>query len=118
MPVLDVRNSVAPFVQAARAVLVDGARGGMVDWRAQYSFHAGPLDEALPGDEAELAALAEKLEGGAPYFVIVSEKRAPVLLRHVQGEPPLEALRGRIGNDTMVVLANRAALGPGAGAPP
>jgi hypothetical protein len=117
MPVLDVRNSVAPFVRAAHAVLVDGARGGMVEWRAQYSFYAGPLDEALPGNDAELAALAERLEGDAPYFVIVGEKRAPGLLRRVTGEPPVEALRGKIGDDTMLVLANRAALGPGAAAP-
>ena len=118
MPVLDVRNSVAPFARAARAVLVDGARGGMVDWRAQYSFYAGPLDEAVPGNEEELAALARRLEGDAPYFVIVSAKRAPVLLRHVKGEPPIEALRGKIGNDTMLVLANPAALGLGAETPP
>jgi 4-amino-4-deoxy-L-arabinose transferase-like glycosyltransferase len=114
MPALDVRNSVAPFVQAARAALIDGARGGMVEWRAQYSFYAGPLDEALPGNEAELAALAGRLGGDAPYFVIVSEKRAPGLLRRVTGKPPIEAVRGRIGNDTMLVLANRAALGPAA----
>jgi hypothetical protein len=49
--------------------------------------------------------------------VIVGEKRAPGLLRRVTGEPPVEALRGKIGDETMLVLANRAALGPGAAAP-
>ncbi len=118
LPVLDVRNSVAPFARAARAALVDGARGGMVEWRAQYSFYAGPLDEAVPGNDEEVAALAARLDGDAPYFVIVSERRAPLLLRQIRGAPPTEAVRARIGSDEMLVLANRAALGPGAEPPP
>jgi hypothetical protein len=118
LPALDARNSVAPFVRAARAVLVDGARGGMVDWRAQYSFHAGPLDEAQRGNRAELAALAARLAGDAPYFVIASERDAERLLRPVEGEPPVVALRGTVGSEAMLVLANRAALQAGpAGAP-
>jgi hypothetical protein len=113
MPALDVRNSVAPFARAARAVLVDGARGGMIEWRAQYSFHMGPLDAAVPGNADEVLALAARLDAADPYFVVVSERRAPLLLRQVRGEPPVEALRATIGPDPMLVLANRAALGLG-----
>ncbi len=113
LPALDARNSVAPFVRAAHAVLVDGARGGMVDWRAQYSFHAGPLDEAQRGSRAELAALAAQLAGDAPYFVIASEEDAERLLRQVAGEAPMVALRGTVGSEAMLVLANRAALHAG-----
>ncbi len=113
MPVLDVRNSVAPFARAARAVLVDGARGVMIEWRAQYSFHMGPLDAAVPGNADEVLALAARLDAADPYFVVVSERRAPLLLRQVRGEPPVEALRATIGPDPMLVLANRAALGLG-----
>jgi hypothetical protein len=85
----------------------------MVDWRAQYSFHAGPLDEAPRGHRAELAALAARLAGDAPYFVIASERDAERLLRPVEGEPPVVALRGTVGSEAMLVLANRAALQAG-----
>ncbi len=119
-PALDQRNSAGRFVAAVRERLLPGTPGGMVDFRAQFGFHAGRLLEAEPGRDADLDRLAARLAGDAPFWVIVRERHLSRLLERIPADRrPVEVLRRPVGNSVFVALANRAALrgahGPGGG---
>ncbi|MBP7148481.1 MAG: hypothetical protein KBD01_13135 [Acidobacteria bacterium] len=114
VPALDPRNSAGAFVAEARAHLAAGAPAGMVDFRAQFGFHAGRMQTADPSDEQSLARLARRLEGAEPFWVIVRERHLAELRRHLSGPtPPVVVLRRTAGDNVYVALANAAALAPG-----
>lgn len=107
-PAVDQQRSTKNFIANVQRAVVPGSPGGMVDFRAQFGFYAGKLDEADPGDAQGMNRLANRLSGEAPFWVIVQDDQKSRLLRRLT-QSPCAVWRQRLGESDYVVLANRAA---------
>lgn len=115
-PAIDEQRSARRFVANFRPLLIDGAPGGMIDFRAQFGFYLGPLLEAGPNESAALEILAQRLAAPAPFFVLTQDNEKQELLKRL-AVPPCAVYRQRVGDSDYVVLANRAALKPSSDPP-
>ncbi len=108
-PAVDQQRSTKEFIANAQRFLVPGAPGGMVDFRAQFGFYAGTLDEADPGDGPSMARLAQRLSGQAPFWVIVQDDQKQGLVRRLT-TAACTVWRQRLGVTDYTVLANHTAV--------
>lgn len=114
LPAVDPRKSAEGFIEQIEERVVPGCAGGMVDFRAQFGFHAGRLD-APPLTDEGLEHLARRLAGSEPFFLIVRESQAGSIRKRLPaGAAPREILRQPLGNNIYLVWANPAALGSSA----
>lgn len=110
-PAFDPIKSARPLIAAIRERTVPCAQGGMVDFRAQFGFYAGPMAQAQPGNDEEMDAIARRLAGEEPFWVLVRRHHVELLLSRIaKREQPVLLLEKRSGSNEMVVLANRSAL--------
>ncbi len=112
-PAFDPRKSARPLIAAIDQRTVEGASGGMVDFRAQFAFYGGRLLTAQPRDAQAMERIARRLESDEPFWVIVRRPQAEMLLSRIAPDrrPTLIVEKG-VGDKDLVVYANQAALRP------
>jgi 4-amino-4-deoxy-L-arabinose transferase-like glycosyltransferase len=114
-PAADPLKSAAGVAADVRAGTVAEARGAIVDFRARFGFHLGPLEAVETGDREGLRRLAAALESDRPFWVIVRAEHMDGLTRWLSEDAGVVTIdRERVGDKDYRVLANRAALAPGA----
>lgn len=110
LPAVDPRKSAEGFIGQIEERVQPGTPGGMVDFRAQFGFHAGKLD-APPMTGEGLQHLADRLAGPDPFYLIVRENQLESIRKRLPPEwRPREIFRQPLGNNIYVVWANAAAL--------
>jgi len=110
-PAFDPIKSARPLIAAIREETVPCAQGGMVDFRAQFGFYAGLMAQAQPGSEEEMDALARRLAGEEPFWVILRRHHVALLTSRIEKRAqPVLLMEKRSGSNELVVLANRSAL--------